>query len=252
MITLENKVVLITGVGSPKGIGAAVARSFAKLSTKIILNYRSDKSREAVNKLASEIELQGSKVLIIQCDVVDINGVTAMFQEIMNQFGRLDVVVNNAGITKDSLVMRMKPEDFDAVIDVNLKGAFLVARAAVQIMIKQKSGNIINMSSVVGITGNAGQVNYSASKAGLIGMTKSLAKEVAARNIRVNAIAPGFIVSDMTDKLTEAQIAKMVEYIPMKTLGSVEDVASVAVFLASSMSGYMTGQVLSVDGGIAM
>lgn len=252
MIDLKGKVALVTGVGSPKGIGAALIRGYARAGASVVINYRSDGSLPFVETLKEEVESLGVEALIVQCDVVDSTAVANMFKAIMETFGRLDILVNNAGMTKDMLMLRMKEESFDAVIDVNLKGAFLVAKQAMMIMLKQKSGSIINMTSVVGITGNAGQVNYSSSKAGLIGMTKSMAKELAERNIRVNAIAPGFIESDMTDKLNDAQKEKTLQFVPMKKLGTVEDVANVALFLASPLADYVTGQVISVDGGMAM
>ncbi|GBU10816.1 3-oxoacyl-[acyl-carrier-protein] reductase [Erysipelotrichaceae bacterium] len=252
MIDLTGSVVLVTGAGSAKGIGAALVLAYAKAGANIVINYRSDTSVPAVNKLAEMVKAIGGDVLIAKADVTISTDVKEMFTSIMGKFGRIDTVVNNAGITKDMLLLRMKEQDFTDVVDTNLKSAFIVSKAAMSIMLKQKSGNIINMSSIVGLTGNAGQVNYAASKAGLIGMTKSMAKELAGRNIRVNAIAPGFIVSDMTDKLSEEQKLGITQMIPMKKIGEAEAVANAAVFLSSDLANYITGQVLSVDGGLHM
>lgn len=248
MYDLSGKVALVTG--SAKGIGAGIVRAFAQAKAHVVINYRSEGTYELSLQLQKEAKSYGVEAMVVQCDVSNFIAVGEMIEDIIAQMGKIDIVVNNAGITRDGLSMRMKEEDFDQVIEANLKSAFNVSRQVLPKMIKQKSGNIINMSSVVGLSGNAGQANYAASKAGMIGLTKSLAKEVAARNIRVNAIAPGFISSDMTDKLSEEQRAKILNYIPLKQMGKVEDVAKATLFLASEMSSYMTGQVLSVDGGM--
>lgn len=250
MINLANKTALVTG--SAKGIGAQIIRTLAQAGANVIINYRSEATFEAAKKLETEVREMGVEALVLQCDVSDYDAVGEMIKIIETTFGSLDIVVNNAGITKDGLFMRMKEVDFDAVLNANLKSTFNVSRQAIGTMIKKRSGNIINISSVVGITGNAGQVNYAASKAAMIGMTKSLAKEVANRNIKVNAIAPGFITSDMTDKLTEEQKNNILQYIPMKKMGTAEEVANVVLFLVSDLASYITGQTLSVDGGMYM
>lgn len=245
---LSGKCAVITG--ATRGIGREIALKYASLGANIVINYRSSDA-EAI-ELKEELEKLGVNTLIIKADVSDFEQASNLINEAKNTFGRIDILVNNAGITKDTLIIRMTEEDFDRVIEVNLKGAFNCLRAVSPIMLKQKNGKIINMSSVVGVLGNPGQVNYCASKAGVIGMTKSLARELGSRNITVNAIAPGFIDTDMTKVLTEEQKKSMLTQVPLKRLGSTEDVANLAAFLASEQSNYITGQVISVDGGMAM
>ncbi|ADL42666.1 3-oxoacyl-(acyl-carrier-protein) reductase [Caldicellulosiruptor obsidiansis OB47] len=248
MELLKDKVALITGAS--RGIGRAIALKFAQNGANVIINYSSSQSQ--AENLKEEIEKIGTKAMIIKCDVSNSDEVNQMFSQIEKEFGRLDILVNNAGITKDGLILRMNEEDFDKVIAINLKGAFLCAKAAAKMMVKQRFGNIINISSVVGITGNIGQANYAASKAGIIGLTKSLAKELASRNIRVNAIAPGFIKTDMTEVLSDKVKETMLSSIPLGRFGEADEVANVALFLASSLSSYITGQVIVVDGGMIM
>lgn len=245
---LQGKCAVITGAS--RGIGREIALQFAKEGANIVLNYRS--SEEEALELKKELDKLGSNILIIKADVSNFDEAENLIKEAKNTFGKVDILVNNAGITKDTLLIRMKEEDFDKVIEVNLKGAFNCLRAVSPIMIRQKEGKIINMSSVVGVVGNAGQVNYSASKAGVIGMTKSLAREIGSKNINVNAIAPGFIDTDMTKVLSEDQKKNIISSVPLKRLGQVEDIANLAVFLASDKSNYITGQVIHVDGGMAM
>lgn len=245
---LQGKCAVITGAS--RGIGREIALKYAKEGANIVLNYRN--SEEEALQLKEELDKLGSNTLILKANVSKFEEAEKLIKEAKEVFGRVDILVNNAGITKDNLIMRMKEEDFDSVIDVNLKGAFNCLKAVTPIMIRQKSGKIINMSSVVGVIGNAGQVNYSASKAGLIGMTKSLAREIGGKNINVNAIAPGFIDTDMTKVLNEDQKKNIISQVPLKRLGHVEDIANLALFLASDQSNYITGQVIHVDGGMAM
>ena len=245
---LKGKCAIITGAS--RGIGRSIALKFAKEGANIVLNYRNSES-EAL-ELKNELDKLGSNTLIIKADISKFDEAEKLIKEAKNTFGKIDILVNNAGITKDTLIIRMKEEDFDNVIEVNLKGAFNCLRAISPIMVKQKEGKIINMSSVVGVIGNTGQVNYSASKAGLIGMTKSLAREIGSKNINVNAIAPGFIDTDMTKVLSDDQKKNIISQVPLKRLGNVEDIANLAVFLGSDKSNYITGQVIHVDGGMAM
>lgn len=241
---LDGKTAIVTGAA--KGIGKAIALAFAKEGCNIVLNYRSSVSDETIK----EIEDCGVKCLPVQGDVSDFNFASDLMKQVKKEFGSIDVLVNNAGITKDMLLMRMSEEQFDSVIQTNLKGTFNMIRHVSSIMLKQKSGAIINMASVVGVMGNAGQANYAASKAGVIGLTKSTAKELGARGITCNAIAPGFVETDMTAVLTDEQKAKMLEVIPLGRYGQVDDIAKAAVFLATNT--YITGQVLNVDGGMVM
>lgn len=245
---LQGKCAVITGAS--RGIGREIAIKYAKEGANIVLNYRNSET-EAL-QLKEELDKLGSNTLIVKANVSNFEEAEKLIKEAKEVFGRVDILVNNAGITKDNLIMRMKEEDFDSVIDVNLKGAFNCLKAVTPIMIRQKSGKIINMSSVVGVIGNAGQVNYCASKAGLIGMTKSLAREIGGKNINVNAIAPGFIDTDMTKVLSEDQKKNIMSQVPLKRLGQAEDIANLALFLASNQSDYITGQVIHVDGGMAM
>ena len=243
-----GKVALITG--GTRGIGKQIALTFAKEGYDIALNYR--KENEELENLKKEIEGANVKCLLVQGDVSHFEDCERFVKEIIKEFGQIDVLVNNAGITKDMLLMRMKKEDFEDVIDVNLVGTFNVTKNVINYMMKARSGRIINISSVVGVSGNAGQTNYSASKAGIIGFTKSLAKEVASRNILVNAVAPGFIETSMTDVLKDEIKEEIAKTIPLKRMGTAEDVANVVKFLASSDSSYVTGQVINIDGGMLM
>ena len=244
----DSKIAFITG--ATRGIGKEIALELSKNGFDVALNYR--KETEDMPELKKQIETNGSRCFFTQGDVSNFEDCTRMTEEIINEFGRIDVLVNNAGITKDGLIMRMKKEDFDAVIDVNLAGTFNVTRNVISYMIKQKSGRIINVSSVVGVSGNAGQTNYSASKAGIIGFTKSLAKEVASRNILVNAIAPGFIDTDMTNVLSDTVKESINAQIPLKRMGTPNEIAKVVKFLSSDDSSYITGQVIHIDGGMLM
>lgn len=244
----DNKIAFITG--ATRGIGKEIALELSKNGFDVALNYR--KETEDMPELKKQIEANGVKCFFIQGDVSNFEDCTRMAEEIIKEFGKIDVLVNNAGITKDGLIMRMKKEDFDAVIDVNLAGTFNVTRNVISYMIKQKSGRIINVSSVVGVSGNAGQTNYSASKAGIIGFTKSLAKEVASRNILVNAIAPGFIDTDMTNVLSDTVKESINTQIPLKRMGTPNEIAKVVKFLSGDDSSYITGQVIHIDGGMLM
>ncbi|OPJ56933.1 3-oxoacyl-[acyl-carrier-protein] reductase FabG [Alkalithermobacter paradoxus] len=248
MIELKDKVALVTG-GS-RGIGKSIAIKLASLGANVVINYTS-REEEALNT-QKEIESYGVKSMVVKCDVSKYDDVQNMIDKTVSEFGRVDILVNNAGITKDGLLMKMKEEDFDAVIAVNLKGVFNCTKAVTRPMMKQRYGKIINMSSVVGVMGNAGQANYCASKAGVIGFTKSSAKELASRNINVNAIAPGFIDTDMTKVLKDDVKEAMMRSIPLNRYGSAEDIANLVAFLSSSMSDYITGQVIHVDGGMVM
>ena len=244
----DAKVALITG--ATRGIGKQIALELASQGYNIALNYR--KQNEELEALKKEIESQNVKCLTVYGDVSNYEDVEKFIKEIIKEFGKIDVLVNNAGITKDMLLMRMKKEDFESVIDVNLIGTFNVTKNVIPYMMKARNGKIVNISSVVGISGNAGQTNYSASKAGIIGFTKSLAKEVASRNINVNAIAPGFIKTDMTDILKEEVKEEISKTIPLKRMGEAKDVANLVKFLVSEESNYITGQVINVDGGMLM
>lgn len=245
---LSGKIALITG-GS-RGIGRAVAMEFAKNGASIAINYAGNEA--AAQETISELKALGVRAEAFKGDISHFDDAKKVIDEVKESFGSIDILVNNAGITRDGLLLRMKEEDFDKVISVNLKGAFNCIRHMSGIMLKQRSGRIINISSVVGITGNAGQANYAAAKAGIIGLTKSAAKELASRGINVNAIAPGFIQTDMTEVLSDKVKEKIMENIPLKRYGSPEDVAKLALFLASGLSDYITGQVINVDGGMVM
>ena len=242
----ERQVALITG--ATRGIGKEIALELAKNGFDIAVNYRGTIDED----LKKEIEANNVRCEFVEADVSNFEQCESMIKETIEKYGRIDVLVNNAGITKDGLIMRMKKEDFEAVIDVNLVGTFNVTRNVIPYMLKQKSGRIINVSSVVGVAGNAGQTNYSASKAGVIGFTKSLAKEVASRNILVNAIAPGFIDTDMTKVLSDNVKEGINAQIPLKRMGTPNEVAKVVKFLASEDSSYVTGQVINIDGGMVM
>ena len=243
-----EKSALITG--ATRGIGKQIAITLAKQGYNIALNYR--KENEELENTKKEIEEIGVQVLVVKGDVSNFEECENFVKQVIERFGQIDVLVNNAGITKDMLLMRMKKEDFEQVIDTNLVGTFNVTKNVVPYMMKARSGRIINISSVVGISGNAGQTNYSASKAGIIGFTKSLAKEIASRNILVNAVAPGFIETNMTDVLKDDVKQEIAKNIPLKRMGTAQDVANVVKFLASDDSSYITGQVINVDGGMLM
>lgn len=245
---LNGKVAVVTGAS--RGIGRAVAIRLAKEGAIVIINYNGSKERAEAVKF--EIETAGGRAEIWQCNVSDYSACEEMFKEITAKFGSVDILVNNAGITKDGLLMKMSEEDYDAVLDTNLKGTFNCIRFVARQMIKQRGGRIINMSSVSGVLGNAGQANYSASKAGVIGLTKSAARELASRGITVNAIAPGFINTEMTEVLSDKVKEGAVAQIPMGKFGEAEDIANTVAFLASENAGYITGQVINVDGGMAM
>lgn len=244
----KGKNVVITG-GS-RGIGRAIALEFGKKGANVVINYVS--SDTEAEKVAEEIKNLGGNAILVKGDVSSFEEGKKLIDETVKVFGTIDILINNAGITKDGLIMRMKEEHFDKVIDINLKGVFNTCKSAVSHMLKQRSGKIINISSVVGVVGNAGQANYAASKAGVIGLTKSIAKEVGARGITVNAVAPGFIKSDMTDVLSEKVKDGMLGLIPLNRFGNVEDVARTVAFLASEGGDYITGQVINVDGGMVM
>lgn len=244
----EKKVAVVTGAS--RGIGRAIALELGRRGNFVVVNYNG--SAEKAEAVKQEIEAAGGEACAMQCDVSDYGACEAFMKDIIKEYKRIDILVNNAGVTRDGLLMQMKEEDFDAVVDTNLKGAFHTIRFAARQMLKQRSGRIINLSSVVGLRGNGGQVNYSASKAGIIGLTKSAAKELASRGITVNAIAPGFIETEMTAVLPEETKAATLKEIPLQKFGKPEDVAQAAAFLASDEAAYITGQVLCVDGGMAM
>ena len=247
-MSLTGKTAIVTG-GS-RGIGKAVCLELARRGCNIVLSFAGNTA--AADQTVAECQALGVQALAVQGNVADADAVKALFDAALKQFGAVDILVNNAGITRDNLLMLLKEEDFDAVVDTNLKGTFLCMKTAVRPMMKQRHGRIISLSSVVGLHGNAGQVNYAATKAGVIGMTKSLAKELAGRNITVNAVAPGFIDTDMTAVLPEKAKEAILASIPMARLGAAEDVANAVAFLASDEAGYITGQVLAVDGGMSM
>ncbi|MDQ7799581.1 MAG: 3-oxoacyl-[acyl-carrier-protein] reductase [Candidatus Edwardsbacteria bacterium] len=244
---LKDKNAIITG--SAQGIGKSIALALAKAGANIVV---SDVNLEEAEKTAKEIETLGVKAIAIKCNVADANEVAELIKKTQETFGTIDILVNNAGVTRDNLMMRMEEKDWDLVLDINLKGAFLMTKAVSRIMMKQRQGRIVNMSSVIGVMGNAGQSNYAASKGGLIAFTKSTAKEFASRNITCNAIAPGFIETAMTAKLTDEVKENYKKGIPLGRMGSVDDVANAVMFLVSEQASYITGQVLHVDGGLVM
>ena len=244
---LSGKVAIVTGAS--RGIGRTIALALVAQGAKVVASAR---NAEALDNLVAEIEGQGGEAIAVAGDVASGTDAARLIEQAVAAYGQIDILVNNAGITRDGLLLRMKDEDWDAVIDTNLKGAFLCIRAAAKVMSKQRSGRIINISSVVGEMGNAGQANYCSSKAGLLGLTKSVARELARRNITVNAITPGFIVTDMTDGMTDKARESMTEQIPLGRLGEADDVANAVIFLASDQSSYVTGQVLGVNGGMYM
>ena len=245
---LDGKIALVTGAS--RGIGRAIAVKLAEAGATVAVNYAGN--AQAAEETKALIEAKGQKALLLQADVADGEAVEAMVQQVVEAFGRIDILVNNAGITRDGLLMRMKEADWDDVMRTNLKGVYNCTKAAVKRMVKQRSGRIVNMSSVVGLTGNAGQANYAAAKAGVIGFTKATAKELAARGITVNAVAPGFIETDMTAVLSEAVKENLRKGIPLAKLGSPEDIAGATLFLVSDAASYITGQTLHVDGGMVM
>lgn len=247
MVNLEGKSVIVTGAG--RGIGKAIAQKFASLGAKVLV---SDVVEENVNKVVEEIKSNGGQAVGIVTDVTKSDQVDEMINKCTSEFGSLDVIINNAGITKDALCMRMSDEQWDQVIDVNLKGVFLCTRAAYKVMMKQRSGCIISLSSIVGLIGNIGQTNYAATKGGVIAMTKTWAKEFASRGVRANAIAPGFIKTEMTDAIPDKVKDKLLTTIPLSRMGDPEDIANACAFLSSDAGGYITGQVLTVDGGMVM
>lgn len=247
-MSFTGKTAVVTG-GS-RGLGRAVCLELAAGGANVVLCYAGNEA--AARETVAACEALGAKALAVRCNVADSGEVKALMDAALQAFGRIDILVNNAGITRDGLLMMMKEDDFDAVIDANLKGTFLCMKAVARQMVKQRYGRIVNLSSVVGLRGNAGQVNYAASKAGVIGMTKSLAKELAGRNITVNAVAPGFIGTDMTAAMPEAAKTATLAAIPMGRMGAPEDVAKAVAFLAGDGAAYITGQVLAVDGGMAM
>ena len=245
---LTGKVALVTGAS--RGIGCAIAKKLASMGALVIVNYNG--SKEAAETVAGEICKEGGSAVTYGCDVSDEAAATAMIAAIAKDYGGIDILVNNAGITRDNLMLRMTDAEFDAVLATNLKGAFHTMRAAAKTMLKKRYGRIINIASVSGITGNAGQANYAASKAGIIGMTKSAARELASRGITVNAVAPGFIETEMTDVLSEDVKENLLGSIPLKRMGQTKDIAETVAFLASDKAAYITGQTISVDGGMGM
>ena len=247
MKQLENQIAVVTGAG--RGIGRAIALKFASEGADVVCVSRPAENSE---KTATEVRALGRKACALAVDVSDSAAVNAAAEKILAECGKVDILVNNAGVTRDGLLMRMSDADWDAVLDTNLKGAFLFTKAFTRSFVKQRSGRIINVASVIGLIGNAGQANYAASKAGLIGFTQSVAKELGSRNITVNALAPGLIETDMTAALGEEKKAKLLENIPLNSLGQPEDIANAALFLASPGARYVTGQVLTVDGGMVM
>ena len=245
---LTDKIAVVTGAS--RGIGREIAKTLASKGAVVIVNYNGSAAK--AEEVVKEIEAAGGRAEAMQCNVSDFEAAGEMLGAVVKKYGRVDILVNNAGITRDDLLMKMTEADFDAVMDTNLKGAFNCMQHVSRQMLKQRSGRIINMASVVGLMGNAGQANYGASKAGLIGMTKCVARELASRGITCNAVAPGFIVTEMTDVLSDAVKEAMVAQIPLKKFGSTKDVAAAVAFLASDDAAYITGQVISVDGGMHM
>ena len=245
---LTDKIAVVTGAS--RGIGREIAKTLASKGAVVIVNYNGSTAK--AEEVVKEIEEAGGRAEAMQCNVSDFESAGEMLSAVVKKYGRVDILVNNAGITRDGLLMKMTEADFDAVMDTNLKGAFNCMQHVSRQMLKQRSGRIINMASVVGLMGNAGQANYGASKAGLIGMTKCVARELASRGITCNAVAPGFIVTEMTDVLSDAVKEAMVAQIPLKKFGTTQDVAKTVAFLASDDARYITGQVISVDGGMHM
>ena len=245
---LQGKVALVTGAS--RGIGKEIALTLAGYGAKVVVNYNG--SEEKAKQVVDEIVSNGGEAIAVQCSVADFAACGEMIQGVLDKYGRIDILVNNAGITKDNLVMKISEEDFDAVLDTNLKGTFNTIKHMYRAFLKQKSGRIINMASVTGILGNPGQANYAASKAGVIGLTKSVVRELASRGITVNAVAPGYIDTDMTQAMTDAAKEAVLSQIPLKRVGNTKDIAETVAFLASDKASYITGQVISVDGGMCM
>lgn len=245
---LEGKIALVTGAA--KGIGRAIALALAAEGATVVVNYNG--SKERAEQVVEEIKALGVDGVAYQCNVADTQAADAMIKDVIKTYGRLDILVNNAGITRDNLIMKMTEEDFDAVINANLKGCFNTIKAVSRQMLKQRSGRIINITSVSGILGNAGQANYAASKAGIIGLTKTMARELASRGITVNGIAPGFVDTDMTKVLSDSVKEEATAQIPLGRFGKPEDIANMAAYLASDKAAYITGQIISVDGGMAI
>ena len=245
---LEGKVALVTG-GS-RGIGRAIALKLAGEGAAVAINYAGN--AKAAEEVKASIEAAGGKAMVVQADVSSAEAVDAMVEAVVNELGGIDILVNNAGITRDGLLMRMKEADWDAVINTNLKGVFYCTKAVSKLMMKKRSGRIVNMASVVGLTGNAGQANYAAAKSGVIGFSKSMAKELASRGITVNMVAPGYIETDMTAVLSDKVREAMISTVPLARAGQAEDVAGAVLFLVSDMASYITGQVINVDGGMVM
>jgi 3-oxoacyl-[acyl-carrier protein] reductase len=247
-MNVNGKVALVTGAS--RGIGREIALELAREGANVVVNYSGSEAK--ANEVVDEIKSMGREAVAIQCNVADSDSVQSMVKETISHFGTLDILVNNAGITKDNLLMRMKENEWDDVININLKGVFLCTKAVTRQMMKQRSGRIINISSIVGVSGNPGQANYVAAKSGVIGLTKTAARELAPRGITVNAIAPGFISTDMTDQLPEDVRNEMLKQIPLNRFGDPKDIAKVVSFMASESSSYMTGQTLHIDGGMVM
>ena len=247
MFKLGNKVSIVTGAS--KGIGKAIAKIFAQAGTHVVCVSR---TKDDLNILKKEILNDGGSVSIYSCDVSNFDEVKGLIRNTVEEFSKIDIIVNNAGITRDGLIMRMSDEDWNTVIDINLKGTFNAIKAVSRQMMKQRSGRIINISSVVGLKGNAGQANYAASKAGIIGLTKSSSKELASRGITVNCIAPGYIATDMTDQLTDKVKEEIINRIPLGYIGKTDNIAAATLFLASDEAEYITGQTISVDGGMVI
>lgn len=245
---MHDQVAIVTGAS--RGIGAAIAKRLGEDGFRVVVNYSG--SEDKAKAVVTSIEEAGGTAIAVKADVSNLEDVKALIKTTVDTYGQIDCLVNNAGITRDGLLMRMKETDFDDVVSTNLKGAFLTSQAVTRTLLKSKSGRIINIASVVGITGNAGQANYAAAKAGLIGLTKSVARELASRHVTVNAVCPGFIQTDMTDALTEGQREATLGQIPFNRFGQVEDVANLVSFLASEQAAYVTGQTIAVDGGMTM
>ena len=245
---LKGKNAIITGAS--RGIGREIALTLAENGANIVINYRNYNNE--IEALVKDIEAKGVKIVTVKCDVSNFEEVENLISEAKEKLGSIDILVNNAGITKDGLLMRMKQEDFESVLDVNLKGVFNTTKLITPLMMKQRTGKIINISSVVGLVGNAGQCNYAASKAGVIGFSKSIARELAPRGVNINVVAPGYIDTDMTNGLSDKVKESILQTIPMKKMGSTKDVANLVLFLSSGLSDYITGQVINVDGGMVM